>query len=102
MFAREVSLFTGHASDGDGALPFQKTDYRRHRVLWWNRKAHMYMVWHQVSFDDLALFLFGQGVENWPQLKTRLAKDGLASSFGHEYKTNTTWYLQSHFEWDRL
>jgi hypothetical protein len=44
----------------------------------------MYMVWHQVSFDDLALFLFGQGVENWPQLKTRLAKDGLASSFGHE------------------
>ena len=84
MFAREVSLFTRHASDGDGALPFQKTDYRRHRVLWWNRKAHMYMVWHQVSFDDLALFLFGQGVENWPQLKTRLAKDGLASSFGHE------------------
>src|ERR1700674_365987 len=85
MLAGEVSLFTGQAGDGDGTFPFQKSDHRRHRVLRWNRDAHVNMVWHQVSLNDLALLLFGQGVEDCAQLPTRLAKDGLPSSFGHEH-----------------
>jgi hypothetical protein len=43
----------------------------------------MHMVWHQVPFDDLALF--GQGVENCAQLPTRRTKDGLPPSFGQKY-----------------
>ena len=46
MLAREVSLFTGQAGDSDGTLPFQKSDHGRHRVLRWNRDAHVNMVWH--------------------------------------------------------
>jgi hypothetical protein len=49
MLAGETSLFTGQAGDREGTLPFQKSDHRRHRVLRWNRNAHVNMVWHQVS-----------------------------------------------------
>ena len=85
MLAREVSFLAGQASDSDGTLPFQKSDHRRHRVLRWNRDAHVNMVWHQVPLDDLALLLFSQGMEDCAQLPTRLAKDDLPSSFGHEH-----------------
>ena len=85
MLAREVSLFTEQARDCDRALAFQKSDHGRHRVLRWNRDAHVNMVWHQVPLDDLALLLFSQGMEDCAQLPTRLAKDDLPSSFGHEH-----------------
>jgi hypothetical protein len=85
MLASEVSLSTGQARDSDRALAFQKSDHRRHRVLRWNRDAHVNMVWHQVPLDDLTLILFGQGVEDWAQLPPRLAEDCLPSSFGHEH-----------------
>ena len=85
MLAREISLFTGQASDCDGTLPFQKSDYRRHRVLRWNRDAHVNMVWHQVPLNDLALLLFSQRMENCAQLPTRLAEYHFPPSFGHEH-----------------
>src|SRR3981081_4352397 len=79
MLAREVSLLSGHTRDSDGTLAFQKSDHRRHRVLWWNRDAHVNVVWHQVPLNDLALLLFGQRVEDCTQLPARLAKDGFPS-----------------------
>ena len=84
MLAREVSLFTGQAGNSDRTLPFQESDHTGDRVLRRNRDAHMDTVWHQVPFDDLALLLFGQCVEDSAQLTTRLAEDGLPSSLGHE------------------
>src|SRR6266851_2469604 len=46
VLAGEVSFFTAQASDRDGALPFQKADHRCHRVLGWNRYAHMDVIRH--------------------------------------------------------
>ena len=85
MLAREVSLFTGQTRDCDRALAFQKSDHGRHRVLRWNRDTHVDVVWHQVPLNDLALLLFGQGVEDCAQLPPRLAKDGFPSALGHEH-----------------
>ena len=85
MLAREVSLFTGQAGDSDGTLPFQKSDHGRHWMLGWNRDTHVDMVWHEVPLNNLALLLFGQGVEDCAQLPPRLAKDGFPSAFGHEH-----------------
>ena len=85
MLAPEVPFFTAQAGNGDGALPFHKPDHRRHRVLGGNRDAHVHMVRHQVAFDDLALLLPSQRVENRTQLPTRLAEDRFPPSFGHEH-----------------
>jgi hypothetical protein len=43
------------------------------------------MIRHQMTLDDLALFLPGKGVEDCAQLPTRLAKDGFPTPFGHEH-----------------
>ena len=98
MLAREVSFFTAHSGDSDGALLFQKPDHRRNRVLGCNRAPHVHVVRHQMPFDYLAVLLLSQRVEDRTQLPTRLAEEGLASSFGHEYNV----VLASNFEWDRL
>jgi len=98
MLPREVPLLAAQSGYGDSALPFEKPDHRSHRVLGGNRYTHMHMVRHQVPLQNLALFLPGQGVENFSQLPTRLSKQHLRRRLG----TNTTWYLQSHREWDRL
>ena len=67
------------------ALFPQKTDHRSYRVLRRNRDAHMHVVWHQVSFHYLALFLLGQRMENRAQLSADIPKDRFPPSFGHEY-----------------
>ena len=85
MLAREVSFFTAQTGDSDGALPLQKPDHRGDRVLGWNRDTHVHVVRHQVPLDDLAFFLPGERVEDCAQLPTRLAEDGLPSSFRHEH-----------------
>src|SRR4030095_3121149 len=100
MLAREVALLATQPGDSDCALPFQKPDHRRNWMFGGNRDAHVHMVRHKVTFNDLTLLLPSQRVEDCTQLSTRLAEDDFPSSLGHEH--NTTWYLQSHFEWDRL
>ena len=89
MLAREVSFLAAQAGDGDGALPLQKPDHRRDWVLGWNCDAHVHVVRHQVTLDDLALLLLGQRVEDRTQLPTRLAEDGFPASFGHEHHVCT-------------
>src|SRR5688572_18721210 len=84
MLAREVALLAAQPGDGDGALPFQKSDHGCHRMLGGNRDTHMHMVRHQVALDDLALLLPSQCVEGRTQLSTRLPEDGFPSPLGYE------------------
>jgi hypothetical protein len=85
MLLREVPLLAAPSGYGDSALPFEKTDHRSHRELGGNRYTHMHMVRHQVSLQNLALFLPGQCVEDFSQLPTRLSKQHLAPSLGDEH-----------------
>ena len=85
MLAREVPLLTAQPGDSDGALPFQKPDHRRDRMLRRNRDAHMHMVWQQVALDNLALLLLSQRMKDRSQLSTRLAEDGFPPTLGYEH-----------------
>src|SRR5215831_5659040 len=98
MLAAKVALLAAQACDRDRTLPFQESDHRCYRVFRWNRDAHVYMVGHEVSLQDLALLLSSQRVEDRPQLPRVWPKMAFRRLLG----TNTTWYLQSHFEWVRL
>jgi hypothetical protein len=70
MLAREVALLAAQPGDGDCALPFQKPDHRRNRMFGGNRDAHVHMVRHKVTFNDLTLLLPSQRVEDCTQLST--------------------------------
>jgi hypothetical protein len=85
LLAREISILAAQPGNRDRALSFEKTDHRGHGVFRWNRDAHMYMVWHQMTFHNLAFLLPCQRVEDRTQLPSRLPKDGLPASLGHEY-----------------
>src|SRR5216684_2563470 len=54
VLAREIPLFATQAGHRYGALPFQKSDHRGHRILPRNRDAHVHMVRQQVSRNCLA------------------------------------------------
>jgi hypothetical protein len=45
----------------------------------------MHMVWHQVAFQYLTLFLLRQRVEDCAQLAPDGAEDRFPSSFEHEH-----------------
>jgi hypothetical protein len=85
MLAREVPLLAAQSGYGDGALPFQKSDHRRDRMLGGNRDAPMHVIRHHMAIQNLALFLPGQRVEDFSQLPTRLSKQHLAPSLGDEH-----------------
>ena len=85
MLAREVLLSTTQSGNGNGALPFEEPDDRRHRVLGGNRYAHMHMVQLQMSFDDLAFLLPGQGMENLPELTANSSKQHLPPPLGDKH-----------------
>ena len=84
MLAREVAFLAAQTGEGNGALPLQKPDHGRYRVLGWNRDTHMHVIWHQVALKNLALFLASQRVEDRTQVPTRLAEDGSPTSLGYE------------------
>ncbi len=84
MLAREISLLASHSGYSDRALSFQKPDHRGHRGLGGNRDTPMHVVRHQMSIQNLALFLSGQGVEDFSQVPTRLSEQHPAPSLGHE------------------
>src|SRR5206468_2370756 len=84
MFAREIPLLAAQPGNGDCTFPLQKSDHGSYRVLGGNRDAHMHMVRHQVSFDNLTLLLTGQRMENRPKMLTRLPENYFAPSLGHE------------------
>src|SRR5207302_1447569 len=59
------------------AVHRREPDHGRYRVLGWNRNAHVYVVRHEVTLDDLAFLLPGQRVEDrncvrlWPKMAFR-------------------------------
>src|SRR5260370_38712376 len=85
MLAREVALLAAQPGDADCALPFQKPDHGRNRMLRGNRDTHVHMVRHKVTLNDLTLLLPSQRVEDCTQLSTCLAEDDFPSSLGHEH-----------------
>src|SRR5258707_1550801 len=84
MFAREIPLLPAQPGNSDRTLPFQKPDHGSHRVLGGNRDTHVHMVRHQMPFDNLALLLPGQRMENRSQMLTRLPENYFAPSLGHD------------------
>ena len=42
----------------NSTLALDKTYYLGHRIFRWNRNQHMNMVWHKVTFNHPALFLY--------------------------------------------
>jgi len=85
MLAREIPLFAAQSGYRYRALPFQKPNDRRHRVLGGNGNAHMHMVWHQMALQNLAFLLPGQGMEDFSQVPPSLTKQYLAPSLGNEH-----------------
>src|SRR6266550_8194282 len=85
MFAREIPLLTAQPGNRNCTLPLQKSDHRSYWVLGGNRDAHMHMVRHQVSFDNLTFLLPGQRMENRSQMTARLPEYYFAPSLGHEH-----------------
>src|SRR5271169_963594 len=85
VLTREVLLAATQSSYGNRALPLQKPDDRGHRVLRWNRDAHVHMVRLQMPFDDLTFLLLGQSMENFPQLPADFSEDNLPPSLGDEH-----------------
>ena len=84
MFTREIPLLAAQSGNRNRTLPFQKPDHRSHRVLGGNRDAHMYMVWHQMPFENLAFLLPRQRVEDRTQLPARLSENRFPTPLGHE------------------
>jgi hypothetical protein len=84
VFSGEIPLLAGKPGNGNRTLAFQETDHGGDRVFGRDRDAHVHVVWHQVSFHDLALLLLCQRVEHWTQLTPDIPKDGFPPSFGYE------------------
>ena len=85
VFSREVSLLAAQSGYGDGALPFQKSDHRRDRMLGGNRDAPMHVIRHHMAIQNLALFLPGQRVEDFSQVSPRFSEQHLAPPLGDEH-----------------
>jgi len=85
MLAGGISLFTAQSSYGDGTLALEKPDHRGHGMLRGNRNTHMYVIWHQMTFHNLTLFLPGQSVGYFSALPTGFSKPYLAPSVGNKH-----------------
>jgi hypothetical protein len=89
MFPREVSLLAAPSGYGDSALPFEKPDHRGHRVLGGNRDTPRHVIRHQMSIQNLALFLPGQSVADFSQVSARLSEQHFAPSLGASHIMRT-------------
>ena len=85
MLARKIPLFAAQPGNGDRALPFEEPNHGCDWVLRGNSDAHMYVVRHEVTLNNLALLLPGQGMVNLPQMTARLPEDRFAPPLGHEH-----------------
>ena len=82
LLSAKVPLFALQSGDGDRALPLEESNHRGDRMLGRNRDAHMHMIWHQMTFNDLALFLLRQFMEDLAEMFTNLPIQHLAAIFG--------------------
>jgi hypothetical protein len=84
MLSYKVPLFSPHPCQSYRALPLEKLDDRRHRLLGRDGDAEVNMVRHEVSFDDGAFLLPCQFVKDWAEGLTKLPKQDLSAAFGDE------------------
>src|SRR5438128_6781575 len=68
MLARKIPLLAAQPRNGDRTVPFQKPNHGSYRVLGGNRDTPRHRVRHQMPFDNLALLLPGQRMENLSQM----------------------------------
>jgi len=59
VFSGEVPLFAPHSSNGNRALAIDESNHRSDGLLGRDGDAHMRVIWHQMTFKDLAFFLPG-------------------------------------------
>jgi len=85
VLSGEVPLLAAQPGDCIGTLPLQKLDHRSDRVLGWNRDTHMHMVWHQVSLNNLTLFLLGERMKDRPELLADGAENRFPPSLRDEH-----------------
>ncbi len=65
MFSGKVSFLARELScDSDGALALEKPDNGGNATLWRDHDTHVYVVEHDVPFDDRTLFLFSESVKH--------------------------------------
>ena len=86
MLAGEVPLFALQPDNGNRTLALDKPDHRGHCVFRWNRNAEVHVIRHRMTLNDLALFLTCQFVKDRTEFFPNVAKQLLASSFGHKYE----------------
>src|SRR5215510_196985 len=82
MLSSEVPFFALHSSNGDRALALDKSNHRSDRMFGRDRDTHMHMIQHQMSFNELALFLLRQFMEDLAEMFTNLPIQHLAAIFG--------------------
>ena len=79
--------------------PFETPNHRCHRIVRRNLNTHMHMIRHQTALYKMRhsccrASSWKIGPRNW-----RISPN---ITFRRYLGTKTTWYLQSHLEWDRL
>ena len=84
MFSSEVPLFALHSSNGNRALALDESNHRSDCVLGRDGDAHMHVIRHQMTFNDLAFFLPGQFVQDRAKLLANFPIERLAAIFGDE------------------
>lgn len=84
MFSGEVPFFALHSSNGYRALALDESNHRSDCVLEQGGDAHMHVIWHQMTFNDLAFFLPGQCVKDRAKLPVYFPIKSLAAIFGDE------------------
>ena len=77
-------LFALHSSNGYRALALDESNHRSDCVLEQGGDAHMHVIWHQMTFNDLAFFLPGQFVKDRAKLPAYFPIKRLAAIFGDE------------------
>ena len=85
VLAGEVAIATAELTgNGNRTLALDETDDRGHRVLRRSLDTHMNVIRHHMPFNDPALFLTRQFMEDRTQFATNLAKQLVPTSFGYE------------------
>lgn len=82
----------------DRTFPFDKPNYLRYRIFWWDRYHHMDMISHHMPFLYQTLFLPCQPMKYLSKLLPDLPKKRLPPVL----RDNKIWYLHSHLVWLKL
>src|SRR5271169_1395266 len=69
----------------DRALAFDVSDHLRHRILRWNGKQHMHVIWQQMPFLDLRLLLRRELTEDFPKMPPQFLIQHLTTALWNKH-----------------